>query len=131
MLNLDWLLAYINPLLATLALWTSPDSVTPSSFAASQYDIVIVGGGTAGLVVANRLSAATAHSSKPLRVGVIEAGGFTPSGDPLVDIPFGANIYTSTPEASTVGNPKYDWMFQSVPQAALDGHVIGYPRYVC
>ena len=103
--------------------------VTPSSFAATKFDVIIVGGGTAGLVVANRLTAPTSTSARPLRVGVIDAGQYAPLGDPLIDIPYGANIFMRTPESSMVGNPEYDWMYQTVPQPALEGHVIGYPRY--
>jgi hypothetical protein len=99
-------------------------SVTPESFAATQFDVIIVGGGTAGLVVANRLSA------KPLKVGVIEAGGYNPAGDPLIDVPYNGGYFVGDPSASVIFNPAYDWSFASIPQPALNGTVIGYPRYV-
>ncbi|KAK7449192.1 hypothetical protein VKT23_013338 [Stygiomarasmius scandens] len=98
----------------------------PESFAATQFDVVIAGGGTAGLVLANRLS--DPKHSPPLRVGVIDAGHYNPSGDPAIDIPYGASTYTQDPNAFTIGNPKYDWLMKSEPQASLDGNVIWYFR---
>lgn len=120
-------------ILATFLALFRPYSITnPStsvSFAATEFDVIIVGGGTAGLVVANRLSAPRSLDTTPLRVGVIDAGWSASEGDPLIDIPYGANIFLGNSSASTVGNPKYDWMYQTVPQPALDGRIIGYPRY--
>ncbi|THH19403.1 hypothetical protein EW146_g1748 [Bondarzewia mesenterica] len=108
---------------------TSYQSVTPASFASSQFDVIIIGGGTAGLVLANRLSGSTKASSatalSKLRIGVIDAGHYNVSGDPLIDIPY---RFLHAPNTSLLGNPQYDWMFQSVPQPALNGTVISYPR---
>ena len=76
--------------------------------------------GTAGLVLANRLSA------QQLRVGVIDTGSYNDSefGDPVIDIPYGASIYLQNPDATTYGNPNYDWGFVSVPQlAGIDSSV--------
>lgn len=67
-----------------------------------QYDYIIVGGGTAGLTVADRLS-----EEANVKVLVIEAGANN-AGDPLVLTPgLVAGMY---------GNSKYDWNFNSVPQ---------------
>ncbi|KAH0836417.1 hypothetical protein J3R83DRAFT_8018 [Lanmaoa asiatica] len=108
--------------LAFAGMVTSQATVTPQSFAASTFGVVIVGGGTAGLVLANRLSA------QRLRMGVIDAGSYDESGDPVIGMPYGASIYLQNPNATLYGNPKYDWGFVSVPQPTLDGRAIHYPR---
>ena len=96
----------------------------PAAFAASKFDVIIAGGGTAGLVLANRLS------STSLRIGVIEAGHFNPAGDPLIDTPFAPGSLINDPSASAIGNPNYDWSFVSVPQQGrLNGSLVFYPRY--
>ncbi|CAA7268208.1 unnamed protein product [Cyclocybe aegerita] len=101
--------------------------VTPSAFAASKFDVIIVGGGTAGMVLANRLSASR---NPALKVGVVDAGTFNPNGDPLIDVPIynSGSIILNNSTTSTLGNPAYDWMLQSVPQPALNGRVLNYPR---
>lgn len=76
------------------------------------YDYIIVGGGTAGLVVASRLS-----EDADVSVLVIEAGG-DKSRDPAVMTPgmMGA-LY---------GKDEYDWNFHSVPQV---GQLPPTPRF--
>ncbi|KAK7937668.1 alcohol oxidase [Apiospora aurea] len=71
------------------------------------FDYIVVGGGTAGLAVASRLS-----EDEAVRVLVIEAGGDHGS-DPLVSTP-GALV-------GQYGDPKYDWNFRSVPQPGRVG----------
>jgi choline dehydrogenase-like flavoprotein len=66
------------------------------------YDYVIVGGGTAGLVVASRLS-----EDADVSVLVIEAGG-DKSKDPAV--------MTPSMMGALCGKDEYDWNFLSVPQ---------------
>ncbi|KAK6851936.1 aryl-alcohol dehydrogenase [Apiospora arundinis] len=78
------------------------------------FDYIVVGGGTAGLVVASRLS-----EDEAVRVLVIEAGP-DHGDDPTVSTP-GAVV-------GQFGNPKYDWNFHSVPQPALHGRTISQPR---
>ena len=74
---------------------------------------MIVGAGTAGCVLANRLSADSAT-----RVLLVEAGG---KDDYFwIDIPVGYLF--------TIGNPRTDWCFETVPQAGLNGRAIGYAR---
>src|SRR5690242_16839515 len=78
-----------------------------------QYDFVIVGGGSAGCILANRLSA-----DATTRVLLLEAGDEDRSI--WMKIPFGY--------ANTVGNPAYDWCFQTAPEPELKGRSINHPR---
>ncbi|KAG7451650.1 alcohol oxidase [Guyanagaster necrorhizus] len=94
-------------------------TVTPSSFSSTSLDVVIVGGGTAGLVLASRLS-----ESEKLQVGVIEAG-YDHANDPLIDIPNDANLLGY--QGALFGNSTYDWEYTSVPQRGLDDRVLSYP----
>ena len=76
-------------------------------------DYAIVGAGTAGCVLANRLSA-----DPDVSVLLIEAGG---QDDYFwIDIPVGY-LYT-------IGNPRTDWCFETTPQPGLNGRAIGYAR---
>ncbi|KAI0059929.1 alcohol oxidase [Artomyces pyxidatus] len=86
----------------------------PAQFSQQKFDYLVVGGGTAGLVVAARLT----ENSK-VNVGVIEGGTYRPD-DPILNVP--QNV------VQAIGNPLYDWGFASVPQPALDGRVIASPR---
>jgi choline dehydrogenase-like flavoprotein len=120
-----------------LSLLVAPSLASPSvpastlsaaEFASREFDVLILGGGTAGLVVANRISAPpTSKNASPLRVGVIEAGQYLPE-DPLINVPTAGNLLGNANVGTLVGNPTYDWCFESVPQAGLDGVVIQYPR---
>ncbi|KAL7655160.1 hypothetical protein ACMYSQ_007120 [Aspergillus niger] len=75
---------------------------SPEDFLTQTYDYLIIGGGTAGLVVASRLSA-----NPDVRVGVIEAG----------DAGFDDPNFTNPGKISAMlHNPKYDWMYQSTLQ---------------
>lgn len=71
-------------------------------FIQTPFDFLIVGGGTAGLVLAARLS-----EEPSIQVGVIEAGSLR-LGDPKVDLPTGPG--------QMISNPDYDWNFESIPQ---------------
>jgi hypothetical protein len=73
-----------------------------TDFIQTPFDFLIVGGGTAGLVLANRLS-----EESGIEVGIIEAGSLK-LGDPKVDLPTGSGQMLS--------NPDYDWNFESTPQ---------------
>jgi choline dehydrogenase len=77
------------------------------------YDYVVVGAGSAGCVLANRLSA-----DPTKRVLVLEAGG----RDDWIwfHIPVGYLF--------AIGNPRSDWMFRTQPQPGLGGRAIAYPR---
>lgn len=71
------------------------------------YDFVVVGGGTAGLVVASRLT-----EDENIRVLVLEAGANRLS-DPKIVVPGLA--------ASTYFDPDYDWCITTAPQEGLKG----------
>ena len=76
-----------------------------TAFAETRFDFLIVGGGTAGLVVANRLS-----EIPTVQVGVIEAG-VDHANDPNITIP--VNMF------KLQGNPAYDYNYSSVPQVRI------------
>jgi len=77
------------------------------------YDYVIVGAGTAGCVLANRLSA-----DPDVNVLLLEAGG--KDNYFWIDIPVGY-LYT-------IGNPRTDWCYKTEPDQGLNGRSIGYAR---
>src|SRR6266487_4720892 len=74
----------------------------PDAFSAQEYDFIILGGGTAGLALAARLTEDT-----NVLVGVLEAG------KSHLDDP---RILTPGLCASAVGDPEYDWMFMTTIQ---------------
>ncbi len=71
----------------------------------SEFDYVVVGGGTAGCVVANRLSANPAH-----KVLLLEAGGN--DKDRWLHIPIGY--------ARVFGKPEFNWIYQVQPEPELN-----------
>lgn len=80
--------------------------MTPEAFASTTFDYLIAGGGTAGLVLANRLTEIPTVS-----VGVIEAGPDL-TDDPKVTTP----LYMF----QMLGDTKYDWNMTSEPQVRLE-----------
>ena len=70
----------------------------------NSYDYIIIGGGTAGLVVACRLSELSS-----IRVLVLEAGS-SHSEDPRINIPAGWSALLGS---------EVDWTFQTSPQVLL------------
>ena len=77
------------------------------------FDYIVVGAGTAGCIMANRLSADPKN-----RVLILEAGG----NDNWIwfHIPVGYLF--------AIGNPRSDWMFKTEPEPGLNGRALAYPR---
>ncbi len=78
-----------------------------------EYDYIIVGAGSAGCLLANRLSA-----DADKRILLLEAGG----RDNWIwfHIPVGYLF--------AIGNPRSDWMFKTEPEPGLNGRSLNYPR---
>lgn len=77
------------------------------------YDYIIVGAGSAGCVLANRLSA-----NPKLRVLLLEAGG--KDNNPWIHVPVGY--------FKTLHNPNTDWCYKAQPDPGLNGRAIDWPR---
>ncbi|WP_204848481.1 GMC family oxidoreductase [Rhodopila globiformis] len=80
---------------------------------AGTYDFIITGAGSAGCVLAARLSESGRH-----RVLLLEAGG--PDSSPWIHVPMGY--------AKTFVDPRVNWKFDSEPEAALNNRVMYQPR---
>jgi len=78
----------------------------------SAYDFIVVGAGTAGCVLATRLSASGNH-----RVLLLEAGGEANHWWMKIPVAYGRLL----------GNPQYNWMYRTQPEPALDGRVLDVP----
>lgn len=94
-----------------------PSRTNARDFARRQFDWLVIGGGTAGLAVASRLS-----ENPNFQVGVLEAGPYYIQGNEDVDIPgkFGSTLGTDL-----------DWQFETIPQLSLGGRSLPWPRGKC
>ena len=77
------------------------------------YDYIVVGAGSAGCVLANRLS-----EDQSVRVLLLEAGG--PDTNPWIHIPVGY--------FKTLHNPNTDWCYKTEPEAELKHRKLDWPR---
>ncbi|MDG2354382.1 MAG: GMC family oxidoreductase N-terminal domain-containing protein [Paracoccaceae bacterium] len=78
-----------------------------------RFDFIIVGAGSAGCVLANRLSENNRYT-----VALIEAGGNNSS--PWIHIPIGY--------FRTMNNPRTDWCYKTEPEKELNDRVLSWPR---
>jgi choline dehydrogenase-like flavoprotein len=90
-----------------------PHTPTAGAFAATAFDFLVIGGGTAGLAVAARLS-----ENPKFVVGVLEAGS-SALGDEAVNVPGRAGA----PLGSAL-----DWQFETTPQPGLGGRKVPWAR---
>lgn len=77
------------------------------------FDYVIVGAGSSGAVLANRLSA-----DPTLTVCLIEAG--PPDRSPIITMPLGVMWLSK--------DPRHNWLYKSAPQPGSDGRQVSIPR---
>ncbi|MGH6912954.1 MAG: GMC family oxidoreductase, partial [Geminicoccales bacterium] len=78
-----------------------------------QYDFIVIGAGSAGCVLANRLSENPQH-----RVLLLEAGG--PDKSVWLHVPVG--YYR------TILHPKFNWGYETAPEPGLNGRKVPWPR---
>jgi choline dehydrogenase len=87
--------------------------MSKETVARGEFDYVIVGAGTAGCVLANRLSA-----DRDVTVLLIEAGG--KDDYHWIHVPVGY-LYC-------IGNPRTDWLYRTGAEPGLNGRALSYPR---
>ncbi|KAJ7775612.1 alcohol oxidase [Mycena maculata] len=88
----------------------SPSLSEIEAFISTPFDYIVVGGGTAGLPVANRLS-----DNATIKVGILEAGVLHEE-DPMIEIPRNMGMRNE--------DPKYAWVSSTSPQPEAAGRRI-------
>lgn len=78
-----------------------------------EFDFIVVGAGSAGCPLANRLS-----ENGRYKVALVEAGG--KDSNPWIHVPVGY--------FKTMGNPKTDWCYKTEPDPGINGRSIPWPR---
>jgi choline dehydrogenase len=99
--------------LQALKRWRQP-TITATHASQTRYDYIIVGAGSAGCLLAERLS-----KESKIRVLLVEAG--PKDTNPWIHVPVGY--------FKTLHNPKYDWCFKTDPTSTgLNGKTLSWPR---
>ncbi|KAJ2920934.1 hypothetical protein H1R20_g16161, partial [Candolleomyces eurysporus] len=78
-----------------------------------EFDFIVAGGGTAGAVLANRLSEVSRFQVLLIEAGPLDRGVLN------IEVPYFA--------LRLMGSP-YDWNYTTVPQPGLNGRTLPYPR---
>jgi len=97
-----------------MAEYNLPALCSLRAFLSHSYDFIVIGGGTAGLIVTVCLT-----ENPVVHVGVLEAGE-AHIGDPMIMMPA---IY-----GKTIGDPKYDWLHKTTVQKSANNESKDWPR---
>ncbi|MCX4164650.1 MULTISPECIES: GMC family oxidoreductase [Paraburkholderia] len=92
---------------------TEGDARASSRTLEGEFDYIVIGAGTAGCVLANRLT-----EDPDVSVLLLEAGG--KDDYHWIHVPVGY-LYC-------IGNPRTDWLYKTQPEAGLNGRSLSYPR---
>lgn len=106
-----------------------PHTLPSSSFGLpfnATYDYLIVGGGTAGLLLANRLSTSLPSHS----IAIIEAGSFYALNNGNVSL-VPRSVWSGANTDLSDVNPLVDWEFMTGPEEGVNGMEMHYPRGKC